>query len=326
MYILVTVYYRTKAEYLLTKTIITKDRTSTLDYLSEVDILSRLPPHPNIVRYIGSSHLRHPQGSVEFVILTDDCGSIRLDEMLLEGKLTETNLKIKCFEDICLAIKHCHDNSVAHLKIIPRNILVDAFGTFKLSNFSYAVTISTGPTNNMQYPPHLSYFQEKEASYPSHRISFTNTMSHNNRHNNELYIYDPHDNKDELFGNETKNVFDPNYNTSSNDSKSNKKSSKTTTNKAKDSKTKNNSNKNDKKSKHSKNKQNNTNKNDSNKKNKQTNDKKKKKSKAKLLFGLGKSKSNQHNIEIGFVPNEESKENSSVRDELSHSDKQQQKK
>ena len=307
---------------------ITKDRTSTLDYLSEVDILSRLPPHPNIVRYIGSSHLRHPQGNVEFAILTDDCGSIRLDSMLNENQLTETNLKVKCFEEICLAVKHCHDNGIAHLKILPANILRDAFGTFKLSNFSFALAVSN--SNSGQYPPYLSHFHDNESSYhgsarssfgsKQSRISVTNTVDNFDRHdiyeigndnNNNVFDKKNNDSKENNNNNNKEKDGSKNNKENNNDNKNNKNSKKNNDkNKSNKNQNKNNKNKN------SKDKDTDKEKNIDKDKDKDKNKKKQKNgnngiaAKAKIIASIGNRKSN-NNINVAYMT-EESKENSSV--------------
>ena len=62
---------KTKEQYLLRKMLINSG-SNTVDYLSGADILSRLPSHPNIVRYIGSSHFVHQDGNIEFALLTEN--------------------------------------------------------------------------------------------------------------------------------------------------------------------------------------------------------------------------------------------------------------
>eukprot|EP00483_Globobulimina_turgida_P007197 UN07211 len=48
----------TKEEYFLKKMLISSG-SNTIDYLSCADMLSRLPSHRSIVRYVGSSHFVH---------------------------------------------------------------------------------------------------------------------------------------------------------------------------------------------------------------------------------------------------------------------------
>eukprot|EP01084_Bolivina_argentea_P111586 199056_1 len=164
---------KTKEEYLLKKMLINSG-SNTIDYLSGADILSRLPSHPNIVRYIGSSHFVHQDGSIEFAILTENSSSwFHLSYLMEQKLLNDFKLKLKAFEDICHSIQHCHLNSIAHLSIHPTNILQDGFGTFKLTNFDSSIIMNhtNNNFNNGQY--HCS-----AAAYTRHSIFSNVTQVH----------------------------------------------------------------------------------------------------------------------------------------------------
>merc|ERR1711933_630341 len=103
------------------------------------------PSHPNIVRYIGSSHFVHQDGSIEFALLTENSSLwSHLNILMNEKLLNDFKLKLKAFEDICHSIQHCHKNDISHLSIHPINILQDGFGTFKITNFDSSIIMNNG--------------------------------------------------------------------------------------------------------------------------------------------------------------------------------------
>jgi len=175
---------KTKEKCLLKKMLINSG-SNTIDYLSGADILSRLPSHPNIVRYIGSSHFVHQDGSIEFALLTENCASwLTLSDLIQQKLLTEFKLKLKAFEDICHSIQHCHKHKIAHLSIHPRNILQDGFGIFKLSNFDAAIIMNSGmaTSGNNNFINHAIPYTRNSifsniANYPSSTLD-----SHHHKH------------------------------------------------------------------------------------------------------------------------------------------------
>ena len=95
--------------------------------------------------YIESSYFVHPNGLIEFALLTgDSCHWPHLGHLVEHKLLSDFKLKLKAFEDICYAIQHCHSHNIAHLQIHPTNILQDGFGTFKIGNFDSSIIISNG--------------------------------------------------------------------------------------------------------------------------------------------------------------------------------------
>ena len=82
---------KTKEQYYLKKMLINSG-SNTIDYLSGADILSRLPSHPNIVRYIGSSHYVHSNGLIEFALLTENsCHWPHLGHLVEHKLLSDQN-------------------------------------------------------------------------------------------------------------------------------------------------------------------------------------------------------------------------------------------
>ena len=182
---------KTKEEYLLKKMVI--NNGTNIDYLSEADVFSRLPSHPNIVRYVGSSHFVQQNGSIEFALLTENVSPwTNLQHLMEKQLLNDFKLKLKAFEDLCHAIQHCHTNNIAHLSIHPLNILQDGFGTFKLSNFASSIIMSNG-LSTMQYSRNsifsAMHVMDHHNEHKSQLNELRKTSSlHLDTHNNSIFI------------------------------------------------------------------------------------------------------------------------------------------
>ncbi|CAD7705419.1 unnamed protein product, partial [Ostreobium quekettii] len=99
----------------------------------EVEILARLPRHPNVVRVIGV------RPGVEPVIVEEWM------PMTLKDLLNETGPVLRCGEvarislDVAKGLLHLHENRVTHYDVKPANILLDESHNAKLADFSCSV-------------------------------------------------------------------------------------------------------------------------------------------------------------------------------------------
>jgi len=123
-------------------------------YENESKILRYLnaKPHSNIIQMKASNIINNVG-----VIVMEQLDSDFLD-LLIDDKLSVTQ-KMKIYVDTCKAVKHCHDNDVAHLDIKPENILVNIhnmdvkladFGTSQIMNDDDKVYNVTG---TIEYSP-----------------------------------------------------------------------------------------------------------------------------------------------------------------------------
>ncbi|XP_038936416.1 putative sperm motility kinase W [Rattus norvegicus] len=115
---------------------ISKETISSI--LSERAILETLH-HPNIIRLfqvlITSSH-------VNFVLEYAPGGS--LFELIKEGGPLQEEVAKKIFGQTVSAVKYCHNLDIVHRDIKPQNILTDAEGNGKLTDFGLATKFRPG--------------------------------------------------------------------------------------------------------------------------------------------------------------------------------------
>lgn len=125
-------------EELVLKKILCQDKASILMARREVEILERLPPHPNLVKYYGHHLDKADNGSKEVVLLFELCpGGHLLDLLELnQCRLTEAKI-LSVFRDVCTAVCLLHAKSppVQHRDLKVENILLGANGSFKLCDF-----------------------------------------------------------------------------------------------------------------------------------------------------------------------------------------------
>lgn len=101
----------------------------------EVDILRRIPPHPNIatfIEYIETDELH--------LIFFEEVQCGDLCEIILQtedGKLSEAKSKLYTYQ-LIKAVLHCHLHDVCHRDIKPENLLVSMDDSVKLTDFGLA--------------------------------------------------------------------------------------------------------------------------------------------------------------------------------------------
>eukprot|EP00029_Vermamoeba_vermiformis_P005473 TRINITY_DN1911_c0_g1_i1.p1 TRINITY_DN1911_c0_g1~~TRINITY_DN1911_c0_g1_i1.p1 ORF type:complete len:859 (+),score=142.23 TRINITY_DN1911_c0_g1_i1:53-2629(+) len=91
------------------------------DFEQERHILKVLPPHPNIVSYIGCCS--NPPEPHHSCLVTEFVPNKSLDNYL-KGKPLPTDLILKIAMDICVGMQFLHENNFLHLDLKPQNLLV----------------------------------------------------------------------------------------------------------------------------------------------------------------------------------------------------------
>eukprot|EP00742_Colponemidia_sp_Colp-10_P007229 GILJ01007769.1.p1 GENE.GILJ01007769.1~~GILJ01007769.1.p1 ORF type:complete len:1687 (-),score=295.75 GILJ01007769.1:212-5272(-) len=112
----------------------------------EVDVLRRLPIHPNIVRLIASDTVRHNNGEVEEYLLLEYCAGGSMAEHIQQrhpNRLTETEIYEVAYQ-VALAVQHLHAQRppIAHRDLKLENVLLGGDGLYKLCDFGSCTTIS----------------------------------------------------------------------------------------------------------------------------------------------------------------------------------------
>lgn len=129
-------------EELALKKIVCQDREALAMARREIEILERLPEHPNLVRYYGHTICSMEGGRArEVILLFELCaGGHLLDHLDRNGgKLTEEQI-LDAFRDICTGVNLLHSWSppVQHRDLKVENVLLGSIGTrkcFKICDF-----------------------------------------------------------------------------------------------------------------------------------------------------------------------------------------------
>ena len=109
------------------------DERNRRRFMREMAAASRISGHPNAVSLIDSGVL--PDGRPYLVMERCDGGS--LAQVLQRGELSAAQA-VSIISAVCSALGAAHDAGVLHRDIKPGNILIDAYGSPRLSDFGLA--------------------------------------------------------------------------------------------------------------------------------------------------------------------------------------------
>ena len=109
------------------------DERNRRRFMREMAAASRISGHPNAVSLIDSGVL--PDGRPYLVMERCDGGS--LAQVLQRGELSAAQA-VSIVTAVCSALGAAHDTGVLHRDIKPGNILIDAYGSPRLSDFGLA--------------------------------------------------------------------------------------------------------------------------------------------------------------------------------------------
>lgn len=120
------------------KKILCQDKANIAMARREVEILERLPVHPNLVKYHGHTTEKACGNAKEVMLLFELCPGGHLLDLLEmhQGKLSEAKI-LSVFTDVCTAVNVLHTRSppVQHRDLKVENILLGADGKWKLCDF-----------------------------------------------------------------------------------------------------------------------------------------------------------------------------------------------
>ena len=107
------------------------------DAMAEMELLARLPPHPNIIRYRSGTHRPKSYGreggglvATEVLLLTDyyDRGCLKsaCDQLFDRGQTLDGSGLLSLFSQACAAVAHLHSQSppIAHRDVKLENLLL----------------------------------------------------------------------------------------------------------------------------------------------------------------------------------------------------------
>ena len=110
----------------------------------------RLPPHPNLVRFLGAL----PMSSTNYLV-TALVRQGSLHSLLVSGEqsgwYSRPYVVMRCARDMCAALHHIHSAGVVHRDVSCRNILVDSDGRMVLADLGLATHLSGSDEQAQQH-------------------------------------------------------------------------------------------------------------------------------------------------------------------------------
>ncbi|PRP82088.1 hypothetical protein PROFUN_03778 [Planoprotostelium fungivorum] len=113
--------------------------TQMSDFLSEVSILQRLPPHRNVVLFRAATFPPQPLS-----MITEFCGGGSLYAYLRNHPGMLPNEKLRLVTEIARGMRHLHQQKVVHRDLALRNILLSDQLEAKVSDFGLSRVNSNG--------------------------------------------------------------------------------------------------------------------------------------------------------------------------------------
>jgi len=108
-----------------------RTKTNTEEFMREVKLMVKLPPHPNVVQMYGVT-LDGPQP----IIVMEYCNGGSLDKLLFNSKSKiSDDRRIELVRGIAIGMLHLHKHNIIHRDLAARNILLAANGVPKISDF-----------------------------------------------------------------------------------------------------------------------------------------------------------------------------------------------
>jgi predicted Ser/Thr protein kinase len=101
------------------------------EFMREVRLMIKLPPHPNVVQMFGIS-LDGPQP----IIILEYCAEGSLDKILFDSNVKlDDEYKMRLVREIAAGMYHLHKHNIVHRDLAARNILLTSGGAPKISDF-----------------------------------------------------------------------------------------------------------------------------------------------------------------------------------------------
>ncbi|XP_065863189.1 CBL-interacting serine/threonine-protein kinase 7-like [Euphorbia lathyris] len=98
--------------------------------ICEISAMRRLQHHPNVLKIYEVMATK----TKIYLVMELALGGELFSKVLQRGKLPESKAR-RYFQQLCSALQFCHQNGVAHRDVKPQNLLLDADGNLKVSDF-----------------------------------------------------------------------------------------------------------------------------------------------------------------------------------------------
>ncbi|XP_050216292.1 CBL-interacting serine/threonine-protein kinase 4 [Mercurialis annua] len=125
------------------------DKVRTVDtameprIIAEISAMRLLLHHPNILNI----HEVMATKTKIFLVMELALGGDLFTKVVQRGKLSETKAR-KYFQQLVSALHFCHQNGVTHRDVKPHNLLLDANGNIKVSDFGLSALAEAAQNNN----------------------------------------------------------------------------------------------------------------------------------------------------------------------------------
>lgn len=124
------------------------------EFADEARLLANVPPHPNVVQFIGIT--QDP-----LMLVTELVTGGALDSRLFKKKnqpVTWNNV-MRWARDIARGVRHLHSNGILHRDLATRNVLLDEKGNAKVTDFGLSVRVCT--PQSFSGAPALAFRQQE---------------------------------------------------------------------------------------------------------------------------------------------------------------------
>jgi len=124
------------------KRLIASDKESKKDIINEIQILTKLQPHPHIMKFISWGQMDNNV----YLVLCELCSGGSLSDLAFP--LATTQQLNRILYQTANAISHVHRYNIIHRDLKPQNILFDNKGFVKLCDFGSATMDSYHPNSD----------------------------------------------------------------------------------------------------------------------------------------------------------------------------------
>lgn len=125
---------------------------SLQEFNEEANLLANVPPHPNVVQFIGIT--RAPN----VVLVTELVDGGGLDSRLKKKEIpVGWNDIFRWALGIAAGIEHLHRNGILHRDLAARNVLVDSTGIAKVTDFGLSVRICSAQGPDLSFQQRASF-------------------------------------------------------------------------------------------------------------------------------------------------------------------------
>ena len=122
-----------------------KQAAAINEFREEANLLAKIPPHPNVVQFIGIT--QNP-----LMLITELVNGGSLDSRLKPGKpVVGWDDILRWCTGIVSGIQHLHNNNIFHRDLATRNVLIDQNNNAKVTDFGLSVRVCSGQGPDLSF-------------------------------------------------------------------------------------------------------------------------------------------------------------------------------